>query len=86
MHMFKIRSIPLYTVALISLIPSFIKIRLNLTEKKQFKQKPTDDNDGSASQTTHQLCRPLVTEELTNLRTEILRLEFNLTKPSYITM
>jgi len=39
---------PLCSVALISFTPSFIKIRLNLTEKKQFKEKMTDDESSSS--------------------------------------
>jgi len=44
MQIFKICSVTLYAFALVSFTGSgFIKIKRNLTEKKQFKQKLTDD-------------------------------------------
>jgi len=42
MQMFKICSVTLQPLALILLIESFMKLRLNLTRKKQLKKKSTD--------------------------------------------
>ena len=42
MQIFKIRSVTLQPLALVSFVPSFIKMRFKTTEK-QFKQKLTDN-------------------------------------------